>query len=483
MLLVFDTLRPDFISPYGGGVKTKGIERLAKHGTRVENAYAVGPSSSISHGGIFSGLYPSQSGIVGNCSLPPDVPSIPDILRQHGYDTFGISGPAWIGSDFNFDRGFSEYIEIYNNDLPSYTSPEFLKTALQNKELRIPLLKDLLRVVRSGKDDRTFIRFEYIKNRIENELDEPFFVFTNFMGAHSPYDAPRPYKEEATPELDRPRWFLLEHITESSEKLKRDDIREDRIREAQTTDGIARYLAGQLELTEEEFEVLRKWYRAEIRYLDYRLNDFLDWFFGNNLQENTLLLVTADHGEYFGEHDLIAHSNFLFDECLHVPLFVVGPNVPEGVSRDGFSSLVDILPTFCDAAGIEEPETPGRSLLSEPPRDYVVSEHGIRAEEPEGVMKYLQGEQFERFRAGWKGIRTENWLLTESSNGKTELYRREESGEQKVESPKDAVVEDLRELLHEEADNKYRSAINSYNRADSMDEDVSDQLKRLGYLE
>jgi arylsulfatase A-like enzyme len=146
LLLIFDALRADFLSCYGGPADTPTLDRLAEGGTLFEQAYSVSSGTPVSHAAMFSGQYPSETGVVGQTDVPQDIPLIASWLRDTGYDTFGIRGPGRMGSEWDFDRGFDEYFER-GTDMPKYTSPEFLKYVLFEDRLRPLLLKDLVRTL------------------------------------------------------------------------------------------------------------------------------------------------------------------------------------------------------------------------------------------------------------------------------------------------------------------------------------------------
>jgi len=160
--------------------------------------------------------------------VPDDIPLLVSWLRDHGYDTFGIPGPSRMGSMWGYDRGFDEYYEAYSDDHPSYTSFEVVRKVLSEPRLRRLLLKDFGRTVTKGRDSLTSFKFDLLADRVEHDLEPPFFGMVNTTVVHSPYDPPRPFKERATPELKRPRWFFLEYLLDTEEQLQRDDVRPER---------------------------------------------------------------------------------------------------------------------------------------------------------------------------------------------------------------------------------------------------------------
>jgi len=252
-----------------------------------------------------------------------------------------------MGSEAGYDRGFEEFFEPYY-EMPPYASVEYLKTALSDSERRGPLLRELLREIRYGPDSFTSLKFDLLKSGIERSGDRPVFGMANLLSTHRPYDPPRPYKTDVTPELERSQWYLTERLFGLDERLNDDDVREEHVFHAQTTEGLARYMGDPDYLTDAELEVLQDWYRGGIRYVDAQLDPFIECLEREGTLDETVLIVTADHGEFFGEHGLMLHNNYLYDEVRHVPLIVRGPGVPESDRRTDFVSLIDIFDTVCD---------------------------------------------------------------------------------------------------------------------------------------
>jgi arylsulfatase A-like enzyme len=120
-------------------------------------------------------------------------------------------------------------------------------------------------------------------------------------------------------------------------------------------------------LDEAELSIIRQAYGGLVDYLDYQLHSFLKSLEEIGELENTVLIITADHGKHLGEHGMIGHSHFLFDEVLQVPLLISGPGIPENSSRTDLVSLVDLFSTIYDICNILIPDdTDGIPLFSGP---------------------------------------------------------------------------------------------------------------------
>lgn len=476
LLVVCDSLRADYLSSYGGDVRAETFDSLAERGTLFERAFAAGPGSPISHAALFSGQYPSTSGVGAQTDVPTGIPLLAAHLREVGYDTFGMPGPSRIGSHWGYDRGFDEYLEKWS-DIPSAVSVEDLQAAIEDPDLVRPMPAEFLRRARYGHDKYTSYLLDIFERKIRG-LEEPYFGFINLTTVHTPYDPPRPYKQEATPGLDRPRTGIGD-LLGGEETHEDDDVRLDRLTTAQIHEGVPRYYADSSYLTDAELDVLRGWYRASIRYLDDRLVRTLDHLEATGELDDTVVILTADHGEGLGDHGLLKHMLSHFESVLSVPLVLSGPGVPEGVRRSDFASLIDVFPTVCDVAGIDPPpEIDGRSLFGPESqrRSRVFAENGPR-ELSDTYREHLSEEAFDRFGRALKSVRTDDYLFTLDSAGEERLYRLPD--EEEV-PPSDSSVDELRAALLDELGETFPPGSGS---TGDIDGPVESNLRQLGYIE
>jgi arylsulfatase A-like enzyme len=194
--------------------------------------------------------------------------------------------------------------------------------------------------------------------------------------------------------------------------------------------------------------------------------------------EDTILVVVADHGEYLGEHGLLKHMYFHFEEALHVPMIVAGPGVPEGEVRTDPVSLVDIFDTVCDLAGVDPPAaTSSHSIFGDDRRDAVFMENGIRPVS-ESYTDHLSPERLDEFERGRKSIRTGKYLFTLDSAGEERLYER--PGDRRVDDSAEEAAATLRERLLDTLGEDFGQA-EGY--GDDLDSSVEANLRELGYID
>ena len=195
------------------------------------------------------------------------------------------------------------------------------------------------------------------------------------------------------------------------------------------------YMAKEFKVSEEEWEIVKSWYDEAILYLDYSIGELTHFLQREGISENTLLVLTSDHGENFGEHGLASHQFCLYDSLIHVPLILVYPDViPQGRRISSLVSHTDIFPTIldllnieCDVQGIQ-----GKSLVPFGERtvhDFICAECGesVRSRLEPGLRSKL-----EPYDKGSKCLRTEEYKYIISADQKEELYDIKENPSEKV---------------------------------------------------
>ena len=305
ILIVMDTVRRDRLSVYGSGRPTAPhLESLARASLVFDRAYAPSSYSLSSHASIFTGLPPSIHGahpvdapeadaarrwIVGNrfhAALRRSVPTVAEELLAAGYRTAGITGnDVFLAEWTGLQRGFEDFAS------QAFRSYRYVPTAQ-------PVLTRLGQSARYPyhqswpADAITRLAMQWIDSPRGD--GQPFFLFLNFFDAHAPRLPPSPYDEMFLPSRGRP--------------------------------GMA----------DAAFTLSQ--YDGAIAFVDGQIGRLVSFLRERQLLEQTLLVVTSDHGELFGEHGLEGHASVLFEEVVRVPLLVRLPgqrarvDVPSPVS-------------------------------------------------------------------------------------------------------------------------------------------------------
>lgn len=424
ILIVADTVRADHLSCYGYNRKTSpNIDALVKQGVLYENVFSAAEWSYPSHASIFTGKYPSFHRTLGkDLCLHRENSTIAEILNLKGYQTIGITSNILLSPENGFSKGFQKYVVL---DTP-YRSFKFMKQSP----------KDFIRTLIYGLDWYTYRNIEMIK-RFLDECSEkkPFFLFSNLYGCHAPYDPPRPFKKRFCSSLNEPMLYIIEWLSNkilgnTGERIHDKELDVRKLNRISDDDGQYSFMAKEVEVTEKEWEIVKAWYDGCIAYLDYRIGELVDFLHEKELFDNTLLIITSDHGENFGEHGLASHQFCLYDSLLHVPLVMVHPNIiPKGRKISSLVSTIDILPTILDILNIAKynNDIQGKSLFpfnDQKIHDYICAECG------ESVTNIpTDWVQFKRLRPklktydkGSKCLRTESYKYILSSDQKEELY-------------------------------------------------------------
>lgn len=428
LLLVLDAVRADHVSCYGHDRETTpNIDDLASSGLQYGYAFANSNWTGASHPALFSGLLPSQSGVYGdNMTLPNDVDLLAELLSEGGYRTFATSAGAHIRSERGYDRGFDEFHETYR----VRPSKDFLDTFLHDRDA----FKQLVYSGIYGHDNYTLYKFNRLQRWVQDGGDTPFFAFVNCKTAHNPYNPPRQYKQEFCDRIERPRFEFTERALDklgySPQNVRGMDT--ERLQKLSWQYPI---LGGDFEPTDEELDVLTSWYDGAIRYLDERIGHFIDFMNSEGLLEDTHIIITADHGELFGEHGMEKHHDSLYEPVLHIPLIIhPAEHSTLGSGRvDKTVSLVDLYPTILDLADVPAPERSNADSLTptgRPPTDRsIYAEVGRKSPNP--VQRHYPSFEKSDCDGPLQSVRDNEYKLIRSPDGAIELYQwRDDPAEQ-----------------------------------------------------
>jgi len=316
VLLTVDALRADHLAWHGYERETSPtIDRLAEEGVVFQNAYSASSHTREALPALLTGRYPDRA-VSDGFALAAT--SVAERLGDHGLRTGGFHSNPYASRAYGFDAGFDRF----HDDL--YLGNHRLLALAQR-------LVDKLR-------NNHYERATSLNDRAVDWLDasdEPSFLWAHYMDAHGPYEPPAEYQ----------RLFREEAVAPGRAK--------DLYQIAVTED----------DCSAAERRTLIDLYDAEIRYLDAALDSLFERLDAAGLLETSLVIITADHGDAFGEHGYYGHPRYLHDELIHVPLIVLGPGV-SSTTIDVPVSTIDVVPTILDSLGVDDsPEVPGLSLF------------------------------------------------------------------------------------------------------------------------
>ena len=290
-----DTLRADHLSSYGYERETSPfLDRLAAEGTRFAHARSASPWTLPAHTTMLTGQLPSTHRVVDdNLSLSASVPVLPALLQEAGYNTGGFVSTLYVSRKFGFERGFDVF-----DDFGITTEKQNLSGGV--------VAENIIDAALSWWAGQP--------------AGEPSFLFLHFYDVHYAYDPPAPFD------------------TMFDRAPKRSDL------------GYKNYFYFKRNLpSEEQFAHQIAQYDESIRYVDAQLAR-LDAQLRAAGRE-VRWVVTADHGEEFGERGSWGHAHTLYAEQLHVPLIVSGGGLPSGNVVEGWVGSHDLAPTVAAWAG------------------------------------------------------------------------------------------------------------------------------------
>ncbi len=457
VLIMTDQQRADFFRSEGFALDTMPfVDRIGRQGARFSHAYTPMPACVPARVSLFTGRFPKatrvrQNSAARNVFRPDGLPDLADLLRARGYSVnlSGKNHTYLTGDDFDFaafymhtgggrkdrkteqEAAFDAYLQALGHGVAEEPAPFPL-------ECQLPW-----RIVRDA--------IECVDGR---DRDKPFFLWLSFPEPHNPYQAPEPYfslfpedeipERRAGPEEGRakgPKWRWMQRLME--EKRPGYDAR------------WRRYRAD---------------YCGMLRLLDDQIKRFVEHLEAIGERDNTLLVFCSDHGDFAGDYGL-QRKGVEMPECLlRVPLLFTGPGVaPRPAPRGEFASLVDILPTLCEAVGAEIPYgVQGRSLWplltgrETAPDAFrsVYAEHGFGGlpydehERPPLHFPY-EGPTFDELNSvtqsgNLKMVRKGRWKLLFDNTGRGELYDVEADPAEQSDLWGDPSCRDVRRELVEE---------------------------------
>ena len=339
LFVMFDQMAALSLPGYGHKlVKTPHLDALAARGTLFENAYCAAPLCSPSRFGMLTGQLPGKIGAFDNASeLPSSVPTFLHVLRRAGYRTCLSGKMDFTGADQL--HGYEERLttDLSPSDLgwtPDWDHPDTVQ----------PWYHTLQSVAEAGPcdyslslqydEDATFRAKQWLHQHADRPDGRPFMLTLSVMHPHDPYQALRKF------------WDLYEHADIDMPAVKSKPLQE---RDAAGKRMYQLYDRGEIPLSEAQIRNARHAYYAMISYCDDLLGRLVETLKMLGVLDNTIIVVTSDHGDMLGERGLWYKMTF-FDRAIRVPLMFAGPGIGAGKRVAAPVSHLDLLPTFADLA-------------------------------------------------------------------------------------------------------------------------------------
>jgi arylsulfatase A-like enzyme len=322
LVLALDSLRADHLGCYGEPRPlTPALDRLAAQGTVWEQCFAPAIPTHPSFTTFYTGLHPLTHNIVchgGQAQLDNSIPTLPELLLQAGYTTCAIDNLGW-GKYPWFNRGYEYYLD--------------------------PSRRQTMPLMVSAEDlNQRAISF------LRAAGQEPFFLMVHYWDVHTPYLPPEPYRRRFYQGGDQ-----ADPANHSLDPLWQHPLGKT------WQETWFKWVGG---VTDSAF--VDALYAGALNYLDEQLAALLGELAALGLEERTLVLLLADHGESLTEHGIYYDHHGLYDCCLRVPLILRWPDhIAAGGRRTDLAQHFDLAPTLLRAAGLDVPAgMEGRNLLA-----------------------------------------------------------------------------------------------------------------------
>jgi arylsulfatase len=415
---------------------TPHLDEFATTAISFDRAYTPASHTLPAHVSLFTSLYPDTHGVTRmKDALSPNVETLAGILLESGYETAAFLNAGWLHPKFGLDRGFATY--------------DFYHDLKVKRSLGIP------RFGRNAEETNEAV-FEWL----DRTPSSPFLLFVHYFDVHSdwerlPYDAPPPYGTMFVEDYDGGFTGGEKgvHASKYLLKMNEEDIR----------------------LSDSDRDYVKGLYDGGIAYTDAQLQQLLAKLETMNLLDNSIVIVTSDHGEEFQEHGMVLHEQ-VYEELIHVPLMVrlpVAQQLPsvdtEPRRLDGPVQLIDVMPTVLDYLGIEPPGAPqGRSL-----RPLI---EGHDASGRRIYARNIDATQYAIVEGTWK-------LVYEAESRNTKLFDlAADPAEAQARTDDEKTAELLANLLEWiETAQEMGQAVQS--ETVEIDEQTREALKALGYIE
>lgn len=290
IVIVVDTMRADHLSSYGYQRNTSPfIDSLAKEGVIFENAISASSWTQPSHASMLTGRYTYEHQAEAK-PLDKTYPTIGEAMKENGYRTGGFSGNTlFFTRRQGFGRGFLHFEDDYKS-----VSDMFLNSSMYGFLFDFYGLRKVMKY--EGVPTRVLASNINISvlDWIDQDTGRPFFVFMNYFDVHDPYVPPVPYRSKFSA-FPNPGGLINGFV--------------DRYRPT---------------LSPEQLQSEIDAYDGAISYVDDQIKNLFNELGQRGLLSNTIVIITADHGESLGEHDILQHGASLYLQEIHVPLIFWG---------------------------------------------------------------------------------------------------------------------------------------------------------------
>ncbi len=318
IMISLDTTRADHIACYGHPfIKTPHIDNFAKESVLFKQHVVTSTATLPSHTSLMTGTYPHTHGVLRNGRVVNKKNiMLAETLKAAGFTTAAFIGAITLGQEFLFDQGFDKF----------------------DSQFKFIVHEKRINMYQSRAEHVTDATLNWLdksmkKKANNNNSKKKYFLFCHYYDPHLPYDAPEPYKG-----MYRKNDSTFNHsmdVVEDNRAILRKDASPEALKLAKAYDSE---------------------YCAEITYCDHHLGRLMDSLKQRGLYDNSLIIITGDHGETINEHFCkLSHSMSVYETEILVPLIVRFPGGQFGGQRlSRLVSNIDVMPTILHLLGLED---------------------------------------------------------------------------------------------------------------------------------
>ena len=338
LLISIDTTRADYLT-FEDPETAPALSEAARSGTIFDQAVSGSNWTLPSHAQMFSGMAPAYHGSeMDRITLDPALPLLAEILQQAGFQTLGVYSNPLLWGNYGFDRGFDYY---HSAMLPENANKDEIRDSPRGQAA----VERMEKLGEAGLTSAPTV-LSIAKRALERaKPDQPVFLFAHLMEPHADYIPPAPWDTKFDPDysgdFDPKNYIYNLAVVDYTKKPAR-------------------------QISDRDLEYVRNLYRGEVAASDDAIGKLLRVFEQHDRLDDTLVIVTADHGEAFFEHGKPGHRGLFREPVIRIPMLVIPPkNARAGIAKKTSVpvTLSDVLPTVLDYLGIEPPTVvTGRSL-------------------------------------------------------------------------------------------------------------------------
>src|SRR5579872_162764 len=399
LVILVDTLRADHLSTYGYARSTSPhFDRIAQQGVLFQDAISTSSWTLPAHQGLLTGRYPHEHGPLREQPLKRSFPTLAQVLDERGYRTAAFSANTdFFNRRAGFDRGFLHFEDYFYSVADSVYRTFWGRLVFHNYVANLVGLDEIPGRKKAADVNRSLFHW------LDRDHDKPFFAFLNYLDVHGPYIPEQPYRYK---------------FANSASAAKCSSTFFAKLNPFHRPDDIGRLL----ELSPPCFQLQVDAYDGAISYVDDQIASVFSELARRGLDKNTLVVITSDHGESFGEHGLVSHGTSLYREQLWVPLIYWWPgHVPAGQRIERPISSASLPATILDLLG-----EPDRKDFPVPSLAQLWEHPGVNPDWPYPLSEMAQDlfipKQFPGYRGWLKSLADPQWHLIVAQADPEELY-------------------------------------------------------------